>query len=148
MTLVEFACNLLKSKNLSNGFWAETINIVVYFKNRSTTNILDLKTHFEVIYGYKHEVGHLRIFCSKAFAHIPKDERRKLDAKSVKCIFIGYCDDHKAYKMFDLGSHKLIARRDVIFHENTNDDISKYDVWYTPYDNEDHVKIDIDGRQE
>ena len=50
--------------------------------------------------------------------------------------------------MFYLGSHKLIAIRDVIFHENTNDDISKYDVWYTPYDNDDHVKIDIDGRQE
>ena len=114
-------------------------------KNRSPTKILYLKTHFEFFYGYKLEVGHLRIFGSKALAHIPKDERRKLDAKSIKCLFIGYCDDHKAYKMLDLSTHKLITSRDAIFHKNTNDEISKYDVWYTPFDNDDHVKIDIDG---
>ena len=136
---------MLKGKNISNGFWEEAINIVVYLKNRSPTKILDLKMPFEVFYGYKPQVGHLRIFGSKTFAHIPKDERRKLDAKSIKCIFIGYCDDHKAYKMFVLSTHKLIASRDVIFHENTDDEISKYDDWYTPYDNDDHVKIDIDS---
>ena len=50
--------------------------------------------------------------------------------------------------MFDLSRHKLIASRDLIFHENTDDEISKYDVWYTHYDNDDHVKIDIDGEHE
>ena len=103
---------------------------------------------FEVFYGYKPEISHLRIFGSKAFAHIPKDEWRKLDAKFVKFIFIGYCDNHKAYKMFDLSKHKLIASRDVIFHENANDEISKYDNWYTHYDDNDHVKVDIDGEHE
>ena len=63
----------------------------------------------------------------------------------IKCIFICYCDDHKAYKMFDLSTHKFITSRDVIFHENTDDEISKYDNRYTPYDNDDHLKIDIDG---
>lgn len=36
----------------------------------------------------------------------------------------------------------------MIFYENTDDEISKYDVWHTPYDNDVHVKIDIDGEQE
>jgi transposase InsO family protein len=144
MTLVGCAHSMLKGKNISNGFWAESINTVVYLKNRSPTKILDLKTPFEVLYGYKPEVGHLRIFGSKAFSHIPKDERRKLDAKYVKCIFIGYCDDHKAYKLFDLSTHKLIASRDVIFHENKDDEISKNDVWYTPYDNDTHAKVETD----
>ena len=52
----------------------ETINIVVYLKNRSPTKILDLKTPFEVFYGYKPKVSHLRIFGLKEFDHIPKDE--------------------------------------------------------------------------
>ena len=48
--------------------------------------------------------------------------------------------------MYDLSKHKLIRSKDVIFHENTNDEISKYDNWYTPYhDDKDHVKVDIDG---
>ena len=65
--------------------------MVFGLKNRSPTKILENKTPFESFYGYKPEVSHLRIFGSKAFAHIPKEHRRKLDAKEIKCIFIGYC---------------------------------------------------------
>ena len=52
------------------------------------------------------------------FAYIPKDDRRKLDAKSIECIFVGYYDDQKAYKLFHPSLNKLIASRDVVFHEN------------------------------
>ena len=43
-----------------------------------------------------------------------------MDAKSIECIFVGYCDDQKAYKLFHTSSHKLISSRDVVFHENTD----------------------------
>ena len=119
-TLVECARSMLQGKNMSNGFWAEAVNTAVYLKNRSPTKKLNLQTPFEVIYGYKPEVKHLRIFGCKAFAHIPKDDRRKLDAKSFECIFVGYHNDHKAYKLFHPSSHKLIASRDVVFHENAD----------------------------
>ena len=72
---------MLQGKNISNGFWAEAINIVVYLKNRSPTKKLDFQTPFEILSGYKPDVSHLRVFGSTAFAHIPKDERIKLDAK-------------------------------------------------------------------
>ena len=55
-TLVECARNMMKGKNISNGFWVEAINTTVYLKNRSPTKILDLKTPFEVFYGYKPQV--------------------------------------------------------------------------------------------
>jgi hypothetical protein len=61
-------------------------------------------------------VSHLRIFGSKAFAHIPKEDRRNLDAKEIKCILIGYCIEYKAYKMFYPNNHKVFASRDVLFH--------------------------------
>ena len=93
-------------------------------------------------YGYKPDVCHLRVFGSTSFAHIPKDERRKLDAKSIKCVFIGYCSDKKVYKLFDPNSHKLFASRDVMFHENaeTVDTTNAADVWHN--DSDEHVKID------
>ena len=120
-TLVECARSMIKGKNLSNGFWAEAISTVVYLKNRSPTKILENKTPFEAFYGYKPEVSHLKIFGSKAFSHIPKEDRRKLDAKAIKCIFIGYCTEYKSYKMFDLNNHKVFASRDVVFHENADE---------------------------
>ena len=73
----------MKDKNITNGFWGEAIRTIVYLKNRSTTKSLSHKAPFEDLYGYKREVGHLRVFGSKSFAHIPKDDRRKLDEKSI-----------------------------------------------------------------
>jgi hypothetical protein len=111
----------MKGKNLSNGFWAEAISTAVYLKNRSPTRCLDLKTPFEALYGFKPAVHHLRVFGSKDFAHIPKEDRKKLDAKAIKCIFVGYCSDFKAYKMFNPSTHKVFASRDVIFHEQVDE---------------------------
>ena len=91
--------------------------------------------------GYKPKVNHLRVFGCKAFAHIRKDERRKLDEKSIKCTFIGYCDDQKAYKLFDPTSQRLLASRVVVFHENVNegDKMNNTCVWH---DIHDYVKIE------
>jgi transposase InsO family protein len=139
-TLVECARSIIKGKNISNGFWAEAISTTVYLKNRSATKILENKTPFESFYGYKPEVSHLRIFGSKAFSHIPKEDRRKLDAKAIKCIFIGYCTKYKAYKMFDPNNHKVFASRDVLFHENVDEVRKAYDcdVWNLPKENEEN----------
>ncbi|KAK3005472.1 hypothetical protein RJ639_016338 [Escallonia herrerae] len=35
----------------------------------------------------------IRVFGCIAYAHIDKEERKKLDSKSQKCVFIGYGDD-------------------------------------------------------
>jgi len=138
---------MLQGKSISNVFWAEGINTAVYLKNRSPTKSLELKTPFEAFYGYKPKVSHLRVFGCKAFAHIPKDERRKLDAKSIKCIFVGYCDKHKPYKLFDRSTHRLLASRDVVFHENENkgDKINNTSVWH---DNDGSVKLDPSVEQD
>ena len=45
--------------------------------------------------------------------------QRFVDAKSLECVFVGYCNDHKAYKLFHPSTHKLISNRDVVFHEHT-----------------------------
>jgi hypothetical protein len=140
---------MIKGKNISNGFWAEAINTVVYLKNRSPTKSLEHKTPFEAFYGFKPIVSHLRIFGSKAFSHVPKEDRRKLDAKEIKCIFIGYCTNHKAYKMYDPNTHKVFARRDVLFHEHADEGQKEdsHGVWHLPNDNDESVKEEEDVEQ-
>lgn len=120
-TLVECTRSMLQGKGLSNGIWVEAINIVVYLKNWSPTKCLGFKTPFEALFGLKPVVNHLRIFGSKAFAHIPKADRKKLDPKALKCIFVGYGTEYKAYKLYNPMTHKVFASRDVIFHEQTED---------------------------
>ena len=142
--MVECAYSMLQGKNISKGFCAEAINTAVYLKNISPSKSLDLQTPFEVFHGYKLQASHLRVFGCKDFAHVPKDERRKHDAKSIKSLFIGYCIDKKAYKLFDPSSYKLLASRDVVFHENVDksDKMNDIGVWHISNDNDNHVKID------
>ncbi|WJZ84568.1 hypothetical protein VitviT2T_004168 [Vitis vinifera] len=44
---------------------------------------------------------HLHVFGCKAFVHIPKNEKSKLDAKTRPCVFIGYGHDELGYRFYD-----------------------------------------------
>ena len=49
---------------------------------------------------------------------MPNELRKKFDKKGQKCIFIGYSEDTKAYKLYDPVAGKVIISRDVQFVEN------------------------------
>ena len=66
----------------------------------------------------KPNVSHLRIFGCNAYAHIPKNERSKLDPKGFKCKFVWYSETQKAFRLWDLSSGKIKISRDVMFNEN------------------------------
>jgi len=58
-------------------------------------------TPFEAWTGEKPNIKHLRIFGCAAYAHVPKDERQKLDPKARKCVFLGYGTETKGYRLYD-----------------------------------------------
>ena len=57
------------------------------------------------------------MFGCKAFAHISKEHRQKLDDKATLCIFIGYGDEEFGYRLWDPKNKKVIRSRDVVFQE-------------------------------
>ena len=57
-------------------------------------------------------------FGCEAWAHIPDEKRKALQPKSEKCIFVGYSEDIKGYRLLQPHSHGIIIRRDVKFDEN------------------------------
>jgi hypothetical protein len=59
----------------------------------------------------------LHNFCCIAYAHVPEELRRKLDNRSEKCIFIGYNEQSKAYRLYNPVTKKFVVRRDVKFLE-------------------------------
>ncbi|KAD2804925.1 hypothetical protein E3N88_38302 [Mikania micrantha] len=70
-------------------------------------------------YGDKPSVIHLWIFGCVAYAWALPQVRKKLDAKSKKCIFVGYLANSKAYPLFDPVRKQIITSRDVVFSEQT-----------------------------
>jgi len=67
--------------------------------------------------GQKPSVDHFRVFGCLAYYHIPSQDRRKLDSKSSKCLFLGYDANTKAYRAYDPQKRKIIISRDLIFDE-------------------------------
>ena len=68
----------------------------------------------------KPNVNPLRIFECSAYAHIPKDERSKMDTRVKKSIFLGYGIDVKGYRLFDTDTSKVFHARNVIFNETAS----------------------------
>ena len=109
---------MLSDAHLPHSFWAEALS-VVYVQNRSYSSAASTTTPYQAWSGNKPSVGNLRIFECTAYSHIPKDERKKLDSKARKCIFLGYGEVTKGYRLYDPVKRHVIHSRDVIFDEST-----------------------------
>ncbi|CAL8136603.1 unnamed protein product [Prunus armeniaca] len=64
--------------------------------------------------------NHLKVFGCKAFVHVPKDMRSKLEAKSKECIFVRYGNEEFGYRLWDPVARKIIRSRDVVLFEDQN----------------------------
>ena len=91
--------------------------MAAYLTNRSPTKSLDGMTPFEACYGKKRNVNHLRVIGCAAYIHVQKDERKKLDPKVKKCIFLGYGATRKGYRLYNQKTSRIIHSRDIVFNE-------------------------------
>jgi hypothetical protein len=91
--------------------------IACYLVNISPSSTLDDKTPQEVWIGKKPSLTHLKVFGCDTYVHVPKENMSKLDKKDEKCVFIGYKDGLKGYKIWNLETKKVVYSRDVVFRE-------------------------------
>ena len=71
-----------------------------------------------MFFGKKPEVSHLRIFGYLVYIHIPKENREKLDPLGKKCIFVGYSERSKYYRIYFPRFKKIKISRDITFDED------------------------------
>ena len=80
---------------------------------------IDCKIPEEVWTNHSCDYSNLKIFGCEAYALTPKNQRSKLDPRSKKCVFVGYDDVMKGYRLWDLTAHKIVISRDVNFYESS-----------------------------
>lgn len=115
-TTMESARSMLYSRDISLNLWAEAVNCSIYLLNRSSSTQTKNVSPYELWNGEKPALGHIRVFGSEGYVHVPDEQRRKLDRKSVKLILVGY--ENENYRMFDSKTGKITVSRNVRFNEN------------------------------
>ena len=108
---------MLSGAGIGQELWAEAVGTACYLVNRSSSSALGDKTPQEVWTGKEPSLTHLKVFGCDAYVHVPKENRSKLDKKDEKCIFIGYKDGLKGYKLWNPETRKVVYSRDVVFIE-------------------------------
>ena len=93
---------MLEAKKLAANLWAEAMNAAVYIQNRVPHSSMKGKTPFESCFGHKPDVSNLRVFGSTAWARILLAKRRALQQQRIECIFIGYPNESKGFKLLDI----------------------------------------------
>lgn len=124
-TIMNMVRNMLSEKEIPKEFWPEAVNWSVYVQNRSPTIAVKDITPEEAWSGLKPAVHFFRIFRCITYAHVPENQRKKLDDRSVKCILLGVSEESKAYRLFDPTSQKILINRDVVFDETAKWDWKK-----------------------
>ncbi|KAK3009710.1 hypothetical protein RJ639_013759 [Escallonia herrerae] len=117
-TIMERARCMRIHADLPLQFWAAAVDTAVYLINRSPASALHGGIPEEEWLGKPVNYSFLKVFGCIAYAHIDKEERKKLDSKSQKCVFIGYGGDEYGYCLWDYEHNKIIRSRDVIFDES------------------------------
>ncbi|GMF31614.1 unnamed protein product [Phytophthora fragariaefolia] len=71
----------------------------------------------EVFTGVKPSLEHFRVFGPRCFVHVDKSKRVKLDAKAHPCLFLGYAEASKAYRVWGYDDKRLVTARTVQLDE-------------------------------
>ncbi|OWZ17079.1 LOW QUALITY PROTEIN: Rve-domain-containing hypothetical protein [Phytophthora megakarya] len=99
--------SMLQYKGVSAMWWAEAVKTTMYLINQSTNSKRSTTPPYDLSFKTKPRLNHLRVFGPIGYAHVDKSKRTKLEAKMFKCMFLGYTEDSKGYRVYDLESNKV-----------------------------------------
>ena len=135
MTVQEASRTMLNEAKLPNSYWREKIYTTVYIQNRGELRVNSDTTPYEIWFGRPTSVKYFRFFGSKCYIKRDDDNLGKFDSRTDEGIFLGYSSTKKAYRCYNLRSHKIIESASVIVddtkprkikvQENEDDDEEK-----------------------
>jgi hypothetical protein len=96
----------------------EAINYTNYIVNHTPTKALKNITLEEAWTKIKPNVSHFHVFGSIAWVHILDEKRKAFQPKSEKCIFVGYSEDVKGYRLLQSHCNEIIIISNFKFDEN------------------------------
>lgn len=108
---------LMREAKIHRRYWPEVIKTAAYLKNRTIANTVENKTPYEIFFGVKPNVEHLKIYGSRVYVRVPEVLRKsKWDDKAQLGILVGY--NENSYRVL-LNNRIINARHVQVIEENT-----------------------------
>jgi hypothetical protein len=74
---------------------------------------IDMKTHLERILNETPDYTFFKVYGCAYWPHLHAYNNHKLEFRSKKCVFLGYCSLHKGYKYLHVPSSRVYISRDA-----------------------------------
>lgn len=146
-TVLDRVRTLLHDAQLPGTYWAEAAATVMYLRDFIPSARHPGVTPFELWYGKKPDISHLRAFGCTAYARIPEDivlgpgGNGKLADRSIKAVLIGYFG-RGSYRLLDRTNGRIFRSRDVVFEEGRAHRTLEHSDAPSTGEIEDHVVLD------
>jgi len=108
---------MFHDKHLPYRFWAEAMNTACHIHNRVTLRSGTTTTLYGLWKGRKPNVKYFHVFGSKCYILSDRDYRRKMDPKSAEGIFLGYCTNSRAYRVYNSKIETIMESINVVIDD-------------------------------
>jgi hypothetical protein len=127
-------------------WWAEAVLLIVHILNRIPNTAWPDTSPIEIVTGKKPVLNYLRVFGAKGYVRVDDSKRSKLDAKAHRCMFLGYSETSKAYRVWDCDDERIVVSRSIVLDVRPSathrDVVYVRDASFPPV----HVDLDDDPR--
>jgi hypothetical protein len=107
---------MLNEHRTPRRFWADAIITACYISNRILLRSILYLIPFELHFGRKPSVSHLKSFGCKCFVLI-YDNLDKFESRSSDGILFGYTPHGRSYRVFNLKTSTIVESCDMTFDE-------------------------------
>ncbi|GKB90587.1 retrovirus-related pol polyprotein from transposon TNT 1-94 [Tanacetum coccineum] len=119
MHLLDTARSIRLHATLPIKFWGDCILAATYSINKMPVKKLHWKTLYEALYNKTPIYDHLRVIGCLCYAAVTKPNKDKFDNRGVKCVLLGYPQNQKGYKLYNLNTKETFLSRDVVLDETS-----------------------------
>jgi hypothetical protein len=113
--ILEVTRCLLFAMNVPKYLWGEAAQTATYLINRMPLRAVEFSTSIEMLTCTTSFKIPPKKFGCVCFVHNTSLSTSKLDAKSYKCVFVGYSSGKKGYKCYDPVKKRMFESLDVTF---------------------------------